>query len=187
METPELRSRFLAVHGRLVDYLTSQGIDLLGTQPTPSNIAGGLSTIEEKALGNIQKTGTSPIAGVLAPAEAPERAGLHFMDTSCAMGECLTLFGAARSALHLFTTGQASIVGHPVMPVIKISANPKATAGMSDHIDVDISDVLTRKITIAEAADRIVAMMRRTANGRLTAAEVLGHREFVPPRLHLSA
>jgi (2R)-sulfolactate sulfo-lyase subunit beta len=97
------------------------------------------------------------------------------------------LFGAAGSVLHLFTTGQGNIIGHPIVPVIKISANPKTVATMSEHIDVDISGVLRREMTLSQAGDRIMEMMVRTANGRLTAAEVLGHREFVLTKLYRSA
>lgn len=97
------------------------------------------------------------------------------------------MFGAAGSVLHLFTTGQGNIIGHPIVPVIKVSANPKTVATMSEHIEVDISGVLRREMTLAEAGDRIMEMMVRTANGRLTAAEVLGHREFVLTKLYRSA
>ena len=185
--TPELREKFLKVHRDYVKFIEDQGVDLFGSQPTQGNIAGGLTTIEEKAMGNIQKAGTSPVVGVLEPAEAPAGPGLHFMDTSSAAAECVTLFGAAGSVLHLFTTGQGNIIGHPIVPVIKISANPKTVATMSEHIDVDISGVLRREMTLSQAGDRIMGMMVRTANGRLTAAEVLGHREFVLTKLYRSA
>ena len=187
MATPELRERFLKVHRDYVDFIESQGADLLGSQPTQGNIAGGLTTIEEKAMGNIQKAGSSPIVGVLEPAEPPKTHGLNFMDTSSAAAECVTLFGAAGSVLHLFTTGQGNIIGHPIVPVIKITANPKTAATMTEHIDVDINGVLRREMNLLQAGDRIMEMMVRTANGRLTAAEVLGHREFVLTKLYRSA
>lgn len=187
MATPELREKFLKVHRDYVNFIESQGVDLFGSQPTQGNIAGGLTTIEEKAMGNIQKAGTSPIVGVLEPAEPPKTPGLNFMDTSSAAAECVTLFGAAGSVLHLFTTGQGNIIGHPIVPVIKISANPKTVTTMAEHVDVDISGVLRRELTLENAGDRIMEMMVRTANGRLTAAEVLGHREFVLTKLYRSA
>ncbi len=187
MATPELRERFLKFHRDYVKFIEDQGVDLFGSQPTQGNIAGGLTTIEEKAMGNIQKAGSSTVVGVLEPAEQPLGPGLHFMDTSSAAAECVTLFGAAGSVLHLFTTGQGNIIGHPIVPVIKISANPKTVSTMAEHIDVDISGVLKREMTLADAGDRIIEMMVRTANGRLTAAEVLGHREFVLTKLYRSA
>jgi (2R)-sulfolactate sulfo-lyase subunit beta len=187
MATSDLSEKFLRIHRDYVGFIEAQGADLMGSQPTQGNIAGGLTTIEEKAMGNIQKAGTSPIVGVLDPADTPTTRGLNFMDTSSAAAECVTLFGAAGSALHLFTTGQGNIIGHPVVPVIKITANPKTAKTMAEHIDVDISGVLTREMTLAQAGDRILEMMVRTANGRLTAAEVLGHREFVLTKLYRSA
>lgn len=115
-------------------------MDLSGSQPTKGNIAGGLTTIEEKALGNIQKIGKkSRYVGVLKPAEAPTGNGLWFMDTSSAAAEAITLWGAAGSVLHFFPTGQGNIVGNPIVPVIKVSANPVTVATMSEHTDVDLS------------------------------------------------
>ncbi|MBI4282873.1 MAG: UxaA family hydrolase [Chloroflexi bacterium] len=187
MATPELREKFLKIHRDYVGFIEAQGVDLMGSQPTQGNIAGGLTTIEEKAMGNIQKAGTSPIVGVLDPAEPPSAPGLNFMDTSSAAAECVTLFGAAGSVLHLFTTGQGNIIGHPIVPVIKITANPRTAKTMAEHIDIDISGVLRREMTLMQAGDRILEMMVRTANGRLSAAEVLGHREFVLTKLYRSA
>ena len=187
MVSEELRRKFLEVYNEYVEFLKSQGVDLLGSQPTQGNIAGGLSTIEEKALGNIQKTGTKPIVGVLDYAEPPKTKGLYFMNTSSAGAEAVTLFAAAGSVVHLFTTGQGNVVGHPIIPVIKITANPKTAKVMSEHIDVDLSDLLKLKITLKEAAERILNYMLRVCSGRLTAAEVLGHREFVLTRLHRTA
>ena len=187
MSTPELRERFLEVYRSYVDFIRQQGVDLLGSQPTEGNIAGGLSTIEEKALGNIQKTGTRPVVDVLAPAEPPRRRGLNFMDTSSAAAEMITLAAAAGAVVHIFTTGQGNVVGHPVIPVIKVSANPKTVATMGEHIDVDITGLLRREMNLAQAADAIFSMLVRTVNGRLTAAESLGHREFVLTKLYRSA
>ncbi len=181
MASPELGDKFLKVHQDYLDFIESHGGDLRG------NITGGLTTIEEKGIGNIQRAGSSRIVGVLEPAEPPKIPGLNFMDTSSAAAECVTLFGAAGSVLHLFTTGNGSNIGHPVVPVVKITANPKTAAIVSEHIDVDISGVLRGEMTPAQAGDRIFEMMVRTANGRLTAAEVLGHREFVLTKLHRSA
>jgi (2R)-sulfolactate sulfo-lyase subunit beta len=181
---------FLDTHRRYVEFIEAQGVSLLGSQPTEGNIKGGLTTIEEKALGNVEKMGRSArVAGVLGPAEmpAPDARGLYFMDTSSAAAECVTLMGAAGAALHLFTTGQGNIIGNPIVPVLKITANPRTAASMSEHIDVDISPVLTGSMGLDEAGDAILEMMVRTANGRLTAAEALGHREFVLTRLHLTA
>jgi (2R)-sulfolactate sulfo-lyase subunit beta len=163
--------------------------DLSDSQPTKGNIAGGLTTIEEKALGNLEKIGREcKYIDVLAPAEAPRKgAGLYYMDTSSAAAECVTLMAAAGYAVHTFPTGQGNVIGNPIVPVIKISGNPKTIRTMSEHIDVDVSGILRRDMTIPQAGDALIDMIVRTANGRLTAAEALGHREYVMTKLYRSA
>ena len=163
--------------------------DLSDSQPTKGNIAGGLTTIEEKALGNLEKIGKkSKFIDVLGPAEAPAAgAGLYYMDTSSAAAECVTLMAAGGYAVHTFPTGQGNVIGNPIVPVIKISGNPKTMRTMGEHIDVDVSGVLRRDLTIPQAGDALIDMIVRTANGRLTAAEALGHREFSMTKLYRSA
>ena len=167
--------------------IMEQEADLLGSQPTEGNIAGGLTTIEEKALGNIQKIGNAKIDGVLEMAEAPTGKGLYFMDTSSAAAECITLFAAGGAVLHLFTTGQGNIIGNPVVPVIKLTANPNTAQTMPEHIDLDVSRTITEDMSLDEAADATEAIAVDTASGRWTSAEVLGHKEFVLTRLHRTA
>ena len=183
----EVRKKFQAFYHEYVAMVERTGANLLGSQPTQGNIRGGLSTIEEKALGNIEKTGTTPVVGALAPAERPVTAGLNFMDTSCAAAEFITLTAAAGAVIHLFPTGQGNVVGHPVEPVLKITANPETAATMSEHIDLDVSGLLQLEYGLSEAGDRLEAIIDRTVNGRLTCAEALGHREFALTRLHPSA
>ncbi len=163
--------------------------DLSDSQPTKGNILGGLTTIEEKALGNLEKIGrTSTYIDVLEPAEAPAKGrGLYFMDTSSAAAECVTLMAAAGYVIHTFPTGQGNVVGNPIVPVIKISGNPRTLRTMSEHIDVDVTGVLRRDMTIDQAGDALIEMIKRTANGRFTAAEALGHREFSMTKLYRSA
>ncbi|MEM7271324.1 MAG: D-galactarate dehydratase, partial [Pseudomonadota bacterium] len=163
--------------------------DLSDSQPTKGNILGGLTTIEEKALGNLEKIGrTSTYIDAMGPAVAPEKGpGLYFMDTSSAAAECVTLMAAAGYVIHTFPTGQGNVVGNPIVPVIKISGNPRTLRTMSEHIDVDVTGVLTREQTIDQAGDALIDMIVRTANGRNTAAEALGHREFSMTKLYRSA
>jgi (2R)-sulfolactate sulfo-lyase subunit beta len=163
--------------------------DLSDSQPTKGNIAGGLTTIEEKALGNLEKIGKqTKYIDVLEPAEAPARGpGLYFMDTSSAAAECCTLQAAAGYALHIFPTGQGNVIGNPIMPVIKVSGNPRTVRLMSEHIDVDVSGVIRRAMTIDQAGDVLIDNIVRTCNGRFTAAEALGHVEFVMTKLYRSA
>ena len=188
MATPELRARFQALYDGYVAEIESSGADLLGSQPTQGNIAGGLSTIEEKALGNVEKTGTKPIVGVLRPAESPNGIpGLHFMDSSSAAAEHITLMAAGGAVVHLFPTGQGNVIGNAIEPVIKLTANPNTAATMAEHIDTDVSGLLSRAIRLDEAGDMLMDDLVRTCNGRLTAAETLGHREFVMTKLYRSA
>jgi (2R)-sulfolactate sulfo-lyase subunit beta len=186
--TPEVGEQFLRVFESYQELILSQGVDLLGSQPTEGNIRGGLTTIEEKALGNIQKIGQEcRYVGCLEPAESPRGVGLWFMDTSSAAAEAVTLWAASGAVVHLFPTGQGNTIGNPIEPVIKLSGNPATAQSMSEHIDVDVSGLLQRQLTLAQAGDRLWDMMIRVCNGRLTRAEALGHREFVLTKLYRSA
>ncbi len=184
-----VRERFMFMFDRYQDVVNRHKTsDLSESQPTKGNIAGGLTTIEEKALGNIQKIGrTCVVDGVLDKAEVPAGPGLWFMDSSSAAAEMVTLCAAAGYVVHFFPTGQGNVIGNPVLPVIKICANPRTVRTMAEHVDVDTSGLLQRELTMDQAGDRLLEMMFRTANGRLTAAEALGHREFVLTRLYESA
>ena len=184
-----VRADFMRMFDRYQDVINRHKTsDLSDSQPTKGNIAGGLTTIEEKALGNIQKIGRKcTIDGVLDKAETPTHPGLWFMDSSSAAAEMVTLCAAAGYVVHFFPTGQGNVIGNPILPVIKICANPRTVRTMSEHVDVDTSGLLQREITMDQAGDKLLEMMFRTANGRLTAAEALGHREFVLTRLYESA
>jgi (2R)-sulfolactate sulfo-lyase subunit beta len=188
MATPELREKFDETYDAYVSGIEARGVDLLGSQPTQGNVAGGLSTIEEKALGNIEKTGTGEVIGVLEPAEAPQDGpGLYFMDSSSAAAEHVTLMAAGGAVVHMFPTGQGNVVGNPIVPVIKVTANPNTASSMAEHIDVDVSGLLSREITLPEAGELLMDNLRRTVNGRVTSAEALGHREFSMTKLYPSA
>ena len=163
--------------------------DLSDSQPTKGNIAGGLTSIEEKAMGNLEKIGrTCKFIDALEPAEAPAKGpGLYYMDTSSAAAECVTLMAAGGYVVHTFPTGQGNVIGNPIVPVIKISGNPKTLRTMPEHIDVDVTGILRRDQTLDTAGDALIDMVIRTSNGRLTAAEALGHREFSMTKLYRSA
>jgi (2R)-sulfolactate sulfo-lyase subunit beta len=182
-----VRKKFQALFDSYLGRIEREGANLLGSQPTQGNIAGGLSTIEEKAMGNIAKTGSRPVVDALAAAEAPTRVGLNFMDTSSAAAECITLMAAAGAVVHLFPTGQGNIIGHPIEPVIKLTANPRTAETMSEHIDLDCSGLLRREYDLRGAGNRLMDVVDRTVLGRRTCAEALGHREFVLTKLYPSA
>jgi (2R)-sulfolactate sulfo-lyase subunit beta len=185
----EVREQFMFMFDRYQDMINRfKTSDLSDSQPTKGNIEGGLSTIEEKALGNIQKIGKECLVdGVLDKAEAPTGPGLWFMDSSSAAAEMVTLAAAAGYVAHFFPTGQGNIIGNPILPVIKICANPRTVRTMSEHVDVDVSGLLRKEMTPSEAGDKLLDSMFRTVNGRLTSAEALGHREFSLTRLYESA
>ena len=189
--TPELGEKWYAMWKAYQDDVIEahKTDDLSDSQPTKGNIEGGLTTIEEKALGNLEKMGhDSKFIDALQPAEAPAKGpGLYYMDTSSAAAECVTLMAAGGYVIHTFPTGQGNVIGNPIVPVIKISGNPRTVRTMPEHIDVDVSGVLRREMTIPEAGDALIEMIQRTARGRLTAAEALGHREFVLTKLYRSA
>jgi (2R)-sulfolactate sulfo-lyase subunit beta len=187
--TPEIREKFMASFNRYAAVVAAHKVDdLSDSQPTKGNIEGGLTTIEEKALGNIQKIGKKCVVdGVLDKAEVPTGPGLWYMDSSSAAAEMVTLCAASGFVVHLFPTGQGNIIGNPILPVIKLSANPRTVRTMNEHIDVDVSGILRREMNMDQAGDALLDMMIRTCNGRNTAAEVMGHREFVITRLYESA
>jgi len=187
--TPDVKERFMFMFNRYQEVIERHKTsDLSDSQPTKGNIAGGLTTIEEKALGNIQKIGKKCLVdGVLDKAETPTGPGLWFMDSSSAAAEMVTLVAAAGFVVHTFPTGQGNVIGNPILPVIKLCANPRTVRLMSEHIDVDVSGLLQRDVTLDQAGDKLLESILRTANGRFTAAEALGHREFVLTRLYESA
>ncbi len=187
--TPQVRDQFMAMFNRYQDLVERHKTsDLSDSQPTKGNIAGGLSTIEEKALGNIQKIGKRcKVVGCLDKAEMPTGPGLWFMDSSSAAAEMVTLCAASGYVVHFFPTGQGNVIGNPIIPVIKLCANPRTARTMSEHLDLDCSGLLQRQKNLDETGDELLEIMLRTCNGRWTAAEALGHREFVLTRLYESA
>jgi (2R)-sulfolactate sulfo-lyase subunit beta len=185
--TPQVAADFKRVFDDYQALIKSQGVDLMGSQPTEGNIRGGLTTIDEKAMGNIQKMGRCTVQSVLAPAAEPKGPGLHFMDSSSAAAEMVTLCAAAGSVVHYFPTGQGNVIGNPIIPVIKLCANPLTVQTMSEHIDVDLTGLLRVEINLDQAADMAMDVLNHTINGRLTSAEALRHDEFVLTKLYRSA
>ena len=188
-KTKEAQDKFMKTWNDYNDFILKEATDDLSeSQPTAGNIAGGLTTIEEKAFGNFQKIGSRQFIDVLTPAEEPAKGpGLYFMDTSSAAAECVTLQAAGGFNIHLFPTGQGNIIGNPIEPVIKLTANPLTAVKMSEHIDVDVSKILSREMNLDQAGDELIKATMRVANGRFTCAEALGHKEFVMTKLYRSA
>jgi altronate dehydratase large subunit len=157
-------------------------LDLTGNNPSRTNIAAGLSSIEEKSLGAIAKSGSAPIQSVLGYAEAPKGAGLHVMDAPAYAPESLTGFTAAGAALLLFSTGVGNSFGSALAPTLKISANPKTCARLGEQLDFDASAVFTGAETMAAAAERLLGAVVEIASGAATWAEVLIEGEEVVSR-----
>ncbi len=153
-------------------------VDIRGGQPTPGNISGGISSIEEKSLGCIYKAGHAPIQDVLQYGEKPAGKGLYIMDTPGQDIESITGMLAGGSQLVIFTTGRGTPTGSPLAPVIKITGNSRTYQMMEDNIDVDASTIISGTETIAQVGQRIFDEIVKVANGQLPKAEILGHCEF---------
>lgn len=155
------------------------GLDIRGTQPSPGNIRGGLTTIEEKSLGATHKGGErAPLEDVVAYSAPISRKGLTVMDTPGLDVESVTGMVGGGAQVVVFTTGLGTPTGNPIAPVIKITGNARTARHMADNIDVDVSGIMDETETLDAASDRLFAEVLEVASGRETAAEQLGHREF---------
>ncbi|EFM09238.1 Altronate dehydratase [Paenibacillus curdlanolyticus YK9] len=174
----EVSDKLYAIVNRFEREVEKVGADMRGGNPSPGNIAGGLSTIEEKSLGCISKCGTAPIQGVIEYAEQLPGAGLYFMDSPGNDIECVSGMAAGGAHIVCFTTGRGTPTGAAVVPVIKITANQRMYEKMSDNVDVNVCGLLTGEIDLAEAGAWIGQEIYEVAAGKLTAAEIIGHQEF---------
>jgi altronate dehydratase large subunit len=155
------------------------GLDIRGTQPSPGNIRGGLTTIEEKSLGATHKGGErAALEDVVAYAARINRKGLTVMDTPGLDVESVTGMVGGGAQVVVFTTGLGTPTGNPVAPVIKVTGNARTARQMADNIDLDVSGIMDDSETLDAAADRLFAEVLAVASGRQTSAERLGHREF---------
>jgi altronate dehydratase large subunit len=177
--TPDTAARLLRVVSRVEAEAMALGLDIRGTQPSPGNIRGGLTTIEEKSLGATHKAGDrarlEDVVGYSAPIT---RKGLTVMDTPGLDVESVTGMVGGGAQIVLFTTGLGTPTGNPIAPVIKITGNARTGQTMADNIDVDVSGVMSETESLDGAADRLLTELLAVCSGRPTAAERLGHREF---------
>ena len=151
------------------------GVDMRGGQPTAGNIAGGISTIEEKSLGGICKSGSAPLQGVLGCGERPPTKGLFFMDGSGRELESLTALAAAGAQAIVFSTGRGAPHGFPIVPVLKVCGNERTCAWLGEHVDVDVSGIIAGTLSLPDAGAVIVRELLETLSGRPTKAEILGY------------
>ena len=162
------------------------GGDIRAQNPGPQNKAGGLSTIEEKALGAIAKGGNQPIRGLLRAAQRPDRPGLYLMDTPFFSPESITAMVAGGAQLVLFTTGAGNSYCSVVAPTLKISANPDACARLAEQIDIVATDVLRKAATLDAMTGVALDKLRSVASGTLTFGEIVGEGSEVVSRLSAS-
>lgn len=175
----EAATQLLKIVTRVEAEAQALGLDLRGTQPSPGNIRGGLTTIEEKSLGATHKGGEhAPLQEVVGYAAPIRSRGLTVMDTPGLDVEAVTGMVGGGAQVVVFTTGLGTPTGNPIAPVIKITGNARTARQMVDNIDLDVSGVLDDSETLDGAADRLFAEILAVASGRETAAERLGHREF---------
>ena len=182
----EVAQRLIATVDAYNRIAMEHGIDLAGTNPTPDNIAGGLTSIEEKSLGALAKTGTRTITGVVGYGERPSGPGVWMMDAPAAAVENITALAAGGAQLICFVTGSGNPSGHPIAPTVKICANPVTIERMPSHIDVGLADMLCAKLSMAKAAETIAGTVRKVINGAPTAAEKLDYLETNISRMGLS-
>jgi altronate dehydratase large subunit len=176
---PETAGRLLKVINRVESEAMALGLDIRGTQPSPGNIRGGLTTIEEKSLGATHKGGEhTPLADVVPYSSRITRKGLTVMDTPGLDVESVTGMVGGGAQVVVFTTGLGTPTGNPIAPVIKITGNARTAQSMRDNIDLDVSGVLDDTETLDAAADRLFEEVLTVCSGRETAAERLGHNEF---------
>lgn len=178
-KTPEIAEQVLKIVHEVEEKIKSLGVDIRGSNPTPGNIRGGLSTIEEKSLGAIVKGGSKPIQGVLDYGEKPEGKGLYIMVSPGREIEFLTGPVAGGAQIMIFTTGRGAPQGYPIAPVIKVCGNPRTSEKLLEHIDVDVSDVITENKTLEEAAEKVFEKLVKVASGEKTKAEIIGYDKTV--------
>ncbi|AKO92995.1 UxaA family hydrolase [Priestia filamentosa] len=181
--TSHIAKDFLKIVRDYEKRIRATGEDIRSANPTPGNMAGGLTTLEEKSLGCIKKGGDSPLMEVVNYAQPPTEKGFIFMDTPGYDVESVAGLAAGGAQVVLFSTGKGSPTGSPIVPVIKIGTNPKLYEIMSEHIDVNAGKIVEGINTIEEIGEEIYRRVLDTANGDLTAAEKHKNQEFAIWRL----
>lgn len=184
--TPEIAKQVLDAVAWWEKEALAAGQNIRQANPSPGNIEGGITTLEEKSLGCIHKAGTSSLEEFMTYASHPTKKGLVYMDTPAHDIEQLTGMVAGGAQVIVFTTGRGNPVGTPITPVIKITANRDTYRKMRDNMDLDVSKVLQGKETVAQAGKRIFEEMVSVASGKVTRAEKMGQRDFCMFKLHIN-
>jgi len=173
--TPEVGRKILEIVARMENRAIAMGVDMRGGQPSKGNIAGGLSTIEEKSLGAIVKAGTKPIKAVIEYGEKPEGKGLFLVDTPGREPEFLTALAAAGAQVMVFSTGLGAPQGFPFIPVIKITGNPNTYKNLPEHLDIFVE---LGEQGVTQAGKALYREILEVASGKKTKAEAIGYGRF---------
>jgi altronate dehydratase large subunit len=186
-ENPKDGERIIEMVKSFEDIALQAGLDMQKTNPSPDNMKGGLTTLEEKSLGAIAKGGTRPIVETLEYADQPSKRGLVVMNTGSAACESMSGLVGGGCQIVIFSTGRGNSVGATeVGATIKVSGNPNTVKSMPENIDLDLSSIITENETIDRAGQRVWDMVVKVANGKLTCAEVLGECQLSVSRWGLS-
>lgn len=184
--TPEVKRKILDIVRSHEKDIIGLGVDLRGSNPSRDNIRGGLTTIEEKALGAIAKSGKSKVIDVLGYGEPPAKAGLHFMAGPAPAVESITGLAAGGCQVCLFSTGVGNPIGHQVATVIKVSGNRNTLNSMPDNIDFDVTGIIEKNEPVRAAGERLLHYALSVANGEHTSSELLGTYDSAISRFGIS-
>jgi altronate dehydratase large subunit len=173
--TPEVERDLYRLVKECEERVKASGMDIRGANPAPGNIAGGITSIEEKSLGAIKKGGGKTLQGVLGYGEIPNGKGLYFMDGPGRTPEALTGLSGAGAQIIIFPTGGGSPAGSLISPIIKVTGNPRTAERLEDHIDVDVSCIIKGELTLEEAGGSVFQELLYVALGKMTKSERLGY------------
>lgn len=176
--SPKVRDDILRLVGTLENDLVASGVDVRGANPSPGNMRGGLSTLEEKALGGISKGGTSKIQQVIEYGARPSRKGLIIMDTPGYDIESVSGMVAGGAQVVIFSSGRGTPTGCALAPVIKVTGNDETFKSMGENIDFDASGVITQGESVHDEGKRLLELLERVCSGEQAASERLGFDDF---------
>lgn len=181
--TAEITGKIFHIVKRYEEYIRNAGESLRDGNPSPGNKAGGITTLEEKSLGCIYKSGHRPVTEVVDYAETPAKKGLVIMDTPGYDIASSTGLAAGGCQIIVFTTGRGTPMGNAIVPVIKITGNGATFIKMNENIDFDTSTVITGESSIEEKGEELLQEVLQVAEGKVTKAEALGFNDFAISRL----